>query len=336
MSLFVDRQYIQQASRYLDRFTKVNDKVWRFRCPFCGDSASRKHIARGYAYVKKNHIIFHCHNCGKHVPLRDLLEHVNHNMANEYTLESYLQRSTEKKTFSFDEPSSVLEQRTDFISLPTITSLGQDHKAYRYLLSRKLPIERYSEIYYTDNFRNYVLSNSPEQAEKLPLTEERIILPFFSQDGRFVGYQGRVMHDFGLRYLTIKLTDDKKIWGANKVDLTKPVYVTEGIFDAMFLPNSLATLDSSLYNVRNILQFSDLPTLVFDNERDNREIVQKMEASIDQGFPVCIWSKGIKKYGKDINRMIMNGLSQERVFEEIKSRTFQGLRAKLEFMEWKK
>jgi hypothetical protein len=143
------------------------------------------------------------------------------------------------------------------------------------------------------------------------------------------GFQGRALNpDSKLRYITIMLDEDApKVYGLDKVDKTKDVFVTEGPFDATFLTNSIAMcgsdVDLSCYDYRFVF--------VFDNEPRNRQIVNKIDKTISQGQRVVIYPKGI--IDKDLNDMVLSGLD---VQEMVKSNIYSGLEAKLKLNEWKK
>jgi hypothetical protein len=55
--------------------------------------------------------------------------------------------------------------------------------------------------------------------------------------------------------------------------------------------------------------------------------------SIDDGWEVVIWSKG-KKF-KDINDLIMSGLSTDEILEMINKTTMKGLEADWAAREWR-
>lgn len=334
MSLSVDKQFIQQAAIHLNRFSRLSDTVWRFRCPFCGDSAKSKTLARCYAYVKKDRVNFHCHNCPEHGSLKKLLDHINPNLSNEYSLETFLDKKQEN-SYNY-KPVSVglpVSTNVEIMGATEIETLPDDHPAKAYLIKRLIPEAFFPLLYYTDDFRSFVERYAKNQAERLQKNEPRIIIPFYTRDGALAGFQGRAMDDLSLRYITIKvIEDEKKVFGLERVDLSKPVYVVEGAFDSMFLENSLANLDSSLYNIQNVEPRLDA-ILIFDNEPRNKEIVAKMEIAIGLGFAICIWPKTIKQ--KDINGMIISGYSKTAIFDTIKQNTFKDLRARLALNQWK-
>ena len=74
--------------------------------------------------------------------------------------------------------------------------------------------------------------------------------------------------------------------------------------------------------------------VVFDNEPRNPEIVKKMSQIIDEGFTVCFWPKTIKQ--KDINDMVLNGLSPNIIVDTIEKNKFSRLKAKMALSDWSK
>jgi hypothetical protein len=111
------------------------------------------------------------------------------------------------------------------------------------------------------------------------------------------------------------------------------VYVTEGPIDSMFLENAVATADSNLESITDCVDKSNV-VLVFDNEPRNKEIINKINHAIENHFNVVIWPEFIEE--KDINEMVLNGFSPDEIQDIISKNTFVNLRAKMEFVNWKK
>jgi len=193
-----------------------------------------------------------------------------------------------------------------------------------YLEERKIKDLDY--FYYCPKFKEW--TNSQRKVfPNLKQDGPRIIIPLRDKDGNMFGYQGRSMAPKAkIRYITIMLDDSKtKIFGMDRVNEDKPIYVTEGPFDSMFLSNSIAMCGSDVsMNNKNVVY-------VFDNEPRNKEIVSKYEKTINNGEPIVIWPQHIVE--KDINDMVMAGHDVQNVVE---SNTYQGLEAKLKFTTWKK
>ena len=149
-----------------------------------------------------------------------------------------------------------------------------------------------------------------------------------------VAVQGRSLGESKLRYITLKLHDDnKKVFGLDKINEDELVYVTEGPIDSMFISNAVATADSNLESITDVLDKSKV-VLVFDNEPRNKEIVAKMEHAIDNHFNVVIWPEFIEV--NDINEMVLAGFSPDEIQDIIDKNTAVNLKAKMEFVNWKK
>ena len=107
--------------------------------------------------------------------------------------------------------------------------------------------------------------------------------------------------------------------------------MVEGPIDSLFLDNCLAVAGSSNFA-------KDMPkentTIVFDNERRNKEILIQMEQIIDKGYNVVLWPNVVKD--KDINDMILSGRTKDEVQTIIKNNTYQGNMAKIKFATWRK
>jgi hypothetical protein len=50
---FVDVKYINLISARFQKFKKIKNNLYNFRCPICGDSQKNKSKARGYLYQVK-------------------------------------------------------------------------------------------------------------------------------------------------------------------------------------------------------------------------------------------------------------------------------------------
>jgi hypothetical protein len=101
----------------------------------------------------------------------------------------------------------------------------------------------------------------------------------------------------------------------------------------MFLKNAVAVASSSLESAEQFIDKSKL-VLIFDNEPRNKEIVKLMEHAIDNHFNIVIWPEFVNE--KDINDIHLGGLDQEEIHDIINKFTFVNLRAKMEFVQWKK
>ena len=125
------------------------------------------------------------------------------------------------------------------------------------------------------------------------------------------------------------LNDSKpKIYGLEKVNEEKPIYIVEGPFDSTLVENSVAMCGSDI-DIRTF-GWSDY-IWVFDNEPRNREINNRISKVIDRGDKVVIWPSHIMQ--KDINDMVLSDIDVSSVLQ---SSTYSGLKAKVKFNNWKK
>lgn len=325
---YIDSKYIQLISPQLNKFTRKSDKTYNFRCPYCGDSRKHQNKARGYFFVVKNDYVFKCHNCGVGRTLTNFLKDQNSLLHDQYVLERYKEGLTGKSTqtpnpkFDFKEP--VFKQKQE-INLQPISELNTTHPARRYLESRK--IEELDSFYYCPKFKEWT-NKQKKVFNTLRQDSPRIIIPLKDKDGNMFGFQGRSLFPKAkLRYITVMLDEEQpKIYGMDKVDDTKDIFVTEGPFDSTFIKNSIAMCGSDVN-----LKYNNRYIFVFDNEPRNKEIVSKISKAIDTGYRVVIWQKDVKE--KDINDMILAGRNVQRMVE---CSTYFGLEAKLKLNEWKK
>ena len=120
----------------------------------------------------------------------------------------------------------------------------------------------------------------PNKFTDLDYDDSRIIIPLV-KDSELIGLQGRSLGASNVKYITVMLSDDApKIYGFDEINHEKPIYIVEGPFDSTFLENSIAMVGSDIdirsYNWSNYIW-------VFDNEPRNREIVERINKTIDRG-----------------------------------------------------
>jgi hypothetical protein len=263
-------------------------------------------------------------------------------MVKEYALERYTNGETGGHNYQkpkkpelelkFETPTFKIKQKE--INLPKIIDLSEEHYAKKYCIGRKIPKATYNTLYYANDFKKFIDELLPGNDNELKKDDPRLIIPFYDIDGTLLAVQGRSLYDSKIRYITIKLSEESiKIFGLNNVNKEEIVYVTEGPLDSLFLPNAVATADANLTNAVNYIPRDKL-VLVFDNEPRNKDICNLMSKAIENHFAICIWPEMMQE--KDINDMIMAGFSIDEIVDIIDKNTFVNLRAKMEFIQWKK
>jgi len=319
----VDSKYIGLISSRLQKFKKVKNNLYNFRCPICGDSQKNKNKTRGYLYQVKNNTNFKCHNCGASMSLNNFIKTLDGTLHKQYTMEKFKEGHT-GKNFVVEEPKLEFKKPVfkKSINLPKASS---NPIAKRYLENRKLNPDKF---YYADRFKSWT-NTQKKTFDTIGRDEPRIVIPMYDETKNLIGFQGRALDKSPNKYITIMIQDEApKAYGIETIDKTSTVYITEGPFDSTFIRNSIAMCgadaDVHSWGISN-------PVWVYDNEPRNREIVERISRTIDSGDSVIIWPTNITE--KDINDMILAG---HEVMSMLKSNTYHGLEAKIKFNNWKK
>jgi len=319
---YVDVKYINLISARFQKFKKVKNNLYNFRCPICGDSQKNRNKARGYLYQVKNNTNYKCHNCGINVSFNNFLRQIDPVIHKQYTFEKFKEGHT-GRNFTADEPVFHFEA-PKFKPKLDLPKASENSAATEYLVNRKLNPDNY---YYAEKFKEW--TNSLQQTfDSTERDEPRIIIPLFYQN-TLVGFQGRALGPSKIKYITVMLNDDApKIYGLDNIRRDATVYITEGPFDSTFIRNAIAMCgadaDVSKWGISN-------PVWIYDNEPRNTEIVSRVSRTIDKGERIVIWPSSVKE--KDINDMVLAGLNVQSVIE---LNTYSGLEAKLKFTTWKK
>ena len=346
MALYTDTKYIRLVSSRLRNFKQKNDNLWNFSCPYCGDSKTNTLKARGYMYAKGNDLFYRCHNCGVGANVGNFIKHVDPSLHDEYVFEKYKSGTTSN---TYHRTSSVspriitnppkfghIKKRNIFEHGTWLNDLPSGHFCLTYVENRLIPKEHYDKLLFTSNYKAFCDALIPNHDKKL-VEDARLVIPYFNYQNELIAVSGRALEtsDYKLRYVTLRTDEstNKLIYGTDRVDLTKRVYLVEGPLDSLFLNNCVASGDANLgLTVKNI-QAKEV-TLVFDNQPRNKEVCKLIENAIKLNHNVVIWPDEIE--GKDINEMILDGFSASEIQEIIDSNTFYGLEAIAKFTFWKK
>lgn len=320
---YVDVRFINLIAPRLQKFKFVKKNLYNFRCPICGDSEKNKTKARGYIYSVKNIASYKCHNCGVSLSFNNFLKKVDSELHKQYAFEKFKEGHT-GKNFITEEPKFKFTKPVfkKTINLPKASEIPI---ARDYLEKRKLNPENF---YFADKFKAWT-NEQKVVFNNIDRDESRIIIPMYDGDDNLIGFQGRSLGSNSVKYITVMLDENApKIYGLNKLQKNKTIYVTEGPFDSTFISNSIALCgadgDVSKWGIYDCVW-------IYDNEPRNREILSRISRVIEMGQKVVIWPSAIKE--KDINDMVLSGLDVQSMIE---LNTYSGLEAKLKFTTWKK
>ena len=333
---YIDTKFLNLLSSRLPKFKRKSADLFNFRCPHCGDSKKSSSKARGFVYLKKNNMFFKCHNCGVGQTLGNLIKFLDPTMYKEYVFERFKDGKVESDKPEFDfTPSKILKSKTanekELDSLKRFDQLVITHPARKFIFDRLIPKEHWDKFFFCPNFLEWTNSIVPNKFPSLQYDHPRVVIPFYDRAGNFFAFQGRAFGKEQPKYITIKFDETKqKIYGIDRIDLNKPVMITEGPIDSLFLDNAIALAGAdAVVNIQHTQC-----TMIFDNEPRNEHIVNRMKTAVDKKFNLVIWPESLKY--KDINDMIIAGMSSTKVSSLIHSSTYCGLEAHQHINNWKR
>lgn len=345
MSLPIESKYLRLVSSRLRNFKQKKDYLWNFSCPICGDSKKNLSKARGYVFAKGTNLFYSCHNCGVGISLGNLIKHVDSALYKEFVLERY--KSGESGFSNFKSPSfdiqppkfDKLDKQKVFEHAEWVGDLPEGHFCLTYLNKRKIldiPGIK-SRLLFTAHYKQFLDTLVPNHGKDKLVDDARLVIPFYDKYNELIAVSGRALEnsDKTLRYITIRTveSENKLLYGMDKVDLNQTVKIVEGPIDSLFLSNCVASGDANLMiAAKNVDAAKKI--LIFDNEPRNKEIVKLMQDAIKSNHVIVIWPDNVP--GKDINEMVMNGISPAEIEAIISSNSFSGLEAQTKFVFWKK
>ena len=342
MSLPIESKYVRLISSRLRNFKQKKDYLWNFSCPICGDSQKNKTKARGYVFPKGNNLFYRCHNCGVSISVGNFIKAVDESLYKEFVLEKYKSgetNNTRSANTILNIPSprfDKLDKQKIFEHAEWVDKLPSGHFCLVYCVKRHIPSNILSKLLFTPHYKQFCDALVPNHGKTI-VDDARLVIPFYDEYNELIAVSGRALEtgDKTLRYITLRTNDsqDKLIFGMDRVDLKQTVKIVEGPVDSLFLKNCIASGDANLVLCADAIS-SDKIVLIFDNEPRNKEIVKMMQNAIGLKYDVVIWPDTIG--GKDINEIILSGKSQDEIEEIISSNTFRGIEAQLKFNMWKK
>ena len=337
--LHIDSKYASMLNTRLRNFAKKNDYLWNYSCPVCGDSKKNPRKARGFIYKFKQDLLVKCHKCGYSTNIGNLIKFIDSNLYDQYVIERYKNGATR-----YNDHKNIEEIITETIpvvledgileELSRIDELPESHPAAKYVSNRNIPKDKWNLLYFSPKFKTYTNTVTAKFPEPIKDEHPRLVIPYFNSFGKCFAFQGRAFGAEEPKYYTIKIDEtEEKIYGLDRLDYSRRIYVVEGPLDSLFLPNAVAVSGSS-FDTPTIRQLLTNATIVMDNEPRSKEITNQLAKYIDLGYNVCMFPETIVE--KDINEMVSSGKTPEQILQIINTNTFSGMEAKLRFTEWRK
>lgn len=334
--MYIEYKYLNRISSLLKNFKVLSSELYNFSCPICGDSQKRKSKARGYVYNRKSLVLYHCHNCNITLSFQNFLKQIEPNLYKEYILEKFQNKKTETQIFEQKMKTPKFMNFGPLKKLTKISSLKENDLVRKFVLSRKIPSNYHYKLFSCPNFKSFtneIISNKFSEQD-LIFDETRLLIPFIDNNGTIHAFQGRSVSESKLKYITIVIDNSiPKVYGLDTVNFNKQTFVFEGPIDSMFIPNSIATAGGDISSTIFNFDKTNL-VIVYDNEPRSLDTKRKIEKAINMGYTVCIWPDNLVY--KDVNDMILSGMSSEQILCMLQQNTYKDLKAKLQLSKWSK
>lgn len=305
----VDVDFFKQAVQTIKKESSSDIVA---RCPICGDSKFNKNKARLHLYEKNGKTFVNCFNgdcpCQNktvYTFLRDFYPHLLH---------QYKVLRFEDKISEFSNLDAINEMvKNDFnISKPSETQdfevdLTQYFKPFNDLCGEYL---KSRSINYTEDFGKWYYGDKDLNIDnKLYKTSDCIIIPMYTKNQMYGFYSRKLKVKEFYTYIHPKAVG-YKVWNWFNINKEEPVYIFEGIFDALSayqcgIKNVIACMGAKLPDER----LKELRDPIFCLDLDRTGLKNMLEYS--KHYKVCAF----ESHYKDYNEMLKSGLDVKSLIE---------------------
>lgn len=251
------------------RPTKFNNPQKYFNCksPKCIHDYNKYNLA-----YKADERVFKCFKCNMKGSIHKLVSYYGNN-AHKKQLKLALPYYIESRSY-FDKPnfdSITCELPEEFISLSEKRNSFKYKQALEYITkTRKISL---------DEIKKYNIGYTEEGKYKL-----RIIIPSYNEQNKVNYFEARTFWDkVKITYLKPDKPDKQNIiFFENMINWDLPVYLVEGVFDAIRLPNAIPMLGKipSFYLISKLMQQNSKVILCLDEDaiQDAFEIYEDLSS----------------------------------------------------------
>lgn len=285
------------------------NNTYQGSCPMCREGNSWLKKKRFYFIPEKN-LVF-CHNCGYSkstlkwvseicsISVQEILNEVSG-----YSKEFFLEEE-EKQKYIVDTLPKDCINLTDANQLKYYNNNFIVKQAIDFLNKRRL----LSAINKPNTF--YISLNDK-------VHKNRIVIPFFDENGKIVHYQSRTILEVDElikpRYLS-KVNSDKTIFNIDKIDHNyDTIFIFEGPFNSCFVKNGVAIggiqeNSYQLFTVKQHEQINKFPfhkrIWVLDSQWRDKAALNKTKKLLQLKEKVFLWPTQLSKF-KDFNDIVIS------------------------------
>lgn len=328
------------VSSYVNFSHGVNSKGWsKCYCEVCGDGKRTKGPRGGWLF-EGDMAFYHCFNCGvdgnfdpnREHPFSKDMRKVFDSFgipSKEYNMVAYASKMTDEKGAPKkpERPAYTIQ----YFDIPDHfyplkeAALGNVIAAdARKFLREKYALNQDSHEFYLSTGK-YV-GDDIRQVAHVKALAGRLIIPFF-KNGRMIFYQARALDDTSpKKYLNMDVPKTSVIFNMDALyrNMDRPLYVFEGVFDAMHV-DGVAVMENNLTSnqIEILNKTPRKKVIVPDRKSDSKKLVQ---TGIEQGWGVALPEIGSNN--KDICEGILR-FGKLHVLNSLVKKTYYGQEAKL-------
>jgi DNA primase len=247
-----------------------------FDCPNCSSMKGIDFDGKGNLEINYDMGVYNCWSCAETHDTKGKI----YNLFKEYSDKSILKRFVAGKfKFNGDYYQNIEKVEKDTLQLPKeFFHLNGKQKnklfqsAFNYLYSRGVSDEVIDKFHI-----GYCLDG---------IYQNRVIIPSYDKDGELNYFVSRSISPRAGKYKYLNPSVDKTsiIFNERLIDWSKPVFLVEGAFDHIVIPNSIPLLGKKLYDkLFNEIYFKSNNFIIIVLDPDALEDAKKMFNKLDAG-----------------------------------------------------
>lgn len=272
------------------------------RCPICGDSQKSKNKARLHLYMHNGKALVNCFNeCScVNKTVYNFLKDYYPNLLENYKQETFGNRMKEVKELDFSGfvPFEIKESKNIPPSLFNLSRyLDKSEKVYDYIESRGLE--------WSPALGDVYLGRKMTINGKFYNIDDFVVIPLYCEDSWY-GFYSRSLTEHKFYTFMPEQNEGWKLWNFFNIDKSKPVYVFEGIFDALAAYNSGLTNVVACLGATPPLELIKDFDLVFCLDNDRTGYLNSVKY-LKRGYKALYYPDSIKQ--KDMNDILNAGVN---------------------------
>jgi hypothetical protein len=289
------------------RIGKNTDNDIAVRCPICGDSKKNKRSTRLHLYTKDGYDGDQVSCFNGDCPVQNktvysFLKNFFPSLLEQYKRENFsnkIEKLSEGDVFESLSKSNKTSNTKDDILLhdltPYLRDISEVPEALEYIKGRKIQYspDRYGQWYF--GYQDLKIG------EKIYKITDSVVIPLYKEN-KMYGFYSRSIKSKEFYTYNPDANVGYKVWNWFNIKKDEPVFIFEGIFDAISggLPNSIAMMGAKIPAER--LKELKKPIFVLDDDKTGR--INSINYA-NMGYDVFVQPHG---YAKDMNANLLNGV----------------------------